>query len=529
MQILFSMLKSRWLYILTAVTALYVLSFFIQFYYPIEEKLFLNQEEIVIEDDSGTLSMSYISFFNDEESEAIILFPDVFFGADHLIPIAKLLSDSINVIIPIYPDVYIDGNKVSQSTASLARLSSTLLDSLDYYPTHVAGQGFGNPVAIDMVSNTPEDLISSYMMLSGIGVQELHFLGYHALNTALYSAINPLLWIAHNLTPHAGWAHQLPVNTQSARFLSSLDQRLMRIKLSEINLPTLILHAENDIHVPLPTAKEHFRIIPQSELFVLNGGHDSIAENPDEWTHEIISFIQKTNHGEATFQSMATTDRVQLANDDFDSSKVTPVEGLSLIIIIGFIFIISLFSEDLAAIGGGLVVASGAINFGHALIGSVSGILMADIILYWMGRRIGSPALKWIPFRWIIKEKDVLWAESMFNSNSMKIIFASRFIPGTRLPTYFTAGMVKADFKLFLFYFILAVSIWAPLLVGLSVLVGTQMLYYLEIYQDYALYIVLAVILLVFLFIKVLMPLTTKKGRREFVVRMIRRKQRWLD
>lgn len=517
------------MYVLIAIISLYVLSFFVQIYYPIEDKPFQNQEEIVIDDSSKLLSISFVSFLNDDEREGIVLLPDVFFGADHLIPTAKELSDSVNVIIPIYPDNYLDGEDISQSSATLARLTTILMDSLDYFPAHVAGHGFGNTVAIDLVSNTSEDLISSYTMISGIGVQELNFLGYHALNTVLYSAINPVLWIIHNLTPHAGWANQLPVNSQSARFLSSLDQRLMRIKLTEINQPTLILHAEKDIHVPLTTAKEHFRIIPQSELVVLDGGHDSIAEKPNEWTAEILSFMQKTVSGEATFQSMATTDRAQLASDDFDSSKMTPVEGLSLIIIIGLIYFISLFSEDLAAIGGGLVVASGAINFGHALIGSVSGILMADVALYWLGRRIGSPALKWIPFRWIIREKDVLWAESMFNSNSMKIIFASRFIPGTRLPTYFTAGMVKADFKLFLFYFILAVSIWAPLLVGLSVIVGTQMLYYLEIYQEYAIYIVLAVILLVFLFIKVMMPLTTRKGRREFAVRMIRRKQRWLN
>lgn len=523
------MLKSRWLYALSAIIGLYVLSFFIQIYFPVENKALYNQQEVIIEDNSTLLSMSYLFFSLDKEKDQVALLPDVFYGADHLIPIAKKLSDSVNVIIPVYPDTFSNGDLISQSTASLARLTLTLLDSLDIFPAHIGGQGFGNAVAIDLVYTTPDDLISSYIMLSGVGVQELNFLGYHTLNTALYSAIHPLLWLTHNLTPHAGWANQLPLNYQSARFLSNLDQRLMRKKLTEINQPTLILHAEKDIHVPLPTAKEHFRIMPHSELIIFEGGHDSIAEKPDKWTKEILSFIQKNNRGEAAYRSMASTDRVQLANDDFDSSKVTVVEGWSLIIIIGLIFFISLFSEDLAAIGGGLVVASGAINFGHALIGSMSGILIADVILYWMGRRIGSPALKWIPFRWIIKEKDVLWAESMFNTNSMKIIFASRFIPGTRLPTYFTAGMVKADFKLFLFYFILAVSIWAPLLVGLSLLVGTQMLYYLEIYQDYALYIVMAAMLMVFLFIKVMMPLTTRKGRREFAVRMIRRKQRWLD
>lgn len=529
MQYSISIPKSRWIYLFTAIVGLYVLSICIQLFFPIEKKPLLYQEEIVINDGTSALSMAYLSLGKNDVNKRVVLLPDVFYKADHLIPIAEKLSDSVNVIIPIYPDVYLNGDQISQSSASLSRLTNTLMDSLDFFPAHIAGQGFGNAVAIDFVNTTPEHQILSYILISGIGVQELNFLGYHALNTSLYSAINPLLWIIHNLTPHAGWAHQLPVNFQTASFLSSLDQRLMRLKLKEVSQPTLILHAQDDIHVPLSTANEHFRIMPHSEITILENGHDSIAENPDAWTSEILSFIYRTSRGETTYRENAVTNRIQLANEDFDTSKMTAVEGWSLLIIIGLIFFISLFSEDLAAISGGLVVASGAINFGHALIGSVSGILIADVILYWMGRTIGSPALKWIPFRWVIKEKDVLWAESMFNTNSMKIIFASRFIPGTRLPTYFTAGMVKADFKLFLFYFILAVSIWAPLLIGLSLLVGTQMLYYMEIYQDYALYIVIAIILLVFLFIKVMMPLATRKGRREFAVRMIPSKQRWFD
>ncbi|MEX0661692.1 MAG: VTT domain-containing protein [Balneolaceae bacterium] len=522
-------IKNRWIYVLFAIIALYVLSSVIQIYFPIESKRLLNQKEITIEHDSKTVSMSYLSFIEGEKNnERIVLLPDVFFGANHLIPIAKKLSDSVDVIIPVYPDTYSNGDQISQSIGSLSKLTTTLLDSLDFFSAHIAGQGFGNAVAIDLISNFEEELILSHIMISGIGVQEVNFLGYHALNTPLYSAVTPLLWGIHHLTPHAGWAHHLPLDFQAARFLSSLDQRQMRDKLTSITQPVLILHAEKDIHVPLSTANEHFRIVPHSELIVFEDGHESISTFSGKWSDQILTFIEKTNRGEAVYRSMATTDRVQLANDRFDPSKMTTVEGWSLIIIISFIFLISLFSEDLSAIGGGLVVASGAISFGHALIGCVSGILFADLILYWLGRRIGSPALKWVPFRWIIKEKDVLWAESMFNTNSMKIIFASRFIPGTRLPTYFTAGMVKADFKLFLFYFILSVIIWAPLLVGLSLLVGTQMLHYLEIYQGYALYIVIAVTLLVFLFIKVMMPLTTRKGRREFAVNMIRRKQRWL-
>jgi hypothetical protein len=53
-------------------------------------------------------------------------------------------------------------------------------------------------------------------------------------------------------------------------------------------------------------------------------------------------------------------------------------------------------------------------------------------------------------------------------------VFASRFMPGTRVPTYFAAGVLRAPFMRFAAWFALACAIWVPLLVGTATWLGTR-------------------------------------------------------
>ena len=519
----------RWYFILAIIGGIYSLSFFIQLVFPIEDKPYLNQESITVELDGEMIDHSYLAYVNSDSDKYILLFPDPFYGIDNLEPLAQNLSDSINVLIPIYPKTTRDGSRVNQSSEKYSRLMASVIDSLELSKVHIAGQGFGNSVAIEFANSQPENRLQSFSMLGGIGVQELNYLGYHVLNSAVYTFIYAGTSVIQYGLPHAGWAQHIGIDMQLARFLSNLDQRNYRRYLNDFDRPTLILHAEEDLHVPFVNALEHHRIIPQSELIRFDGGHDSIFKNSAAYSNEILNFISQISAEQSITRGEAASERIAQSEDEFDSSKREVADGWTLTIAIVLIALISVISEDLAAIGGGLVVASGGIHFGHALFGSLAGILITDVIIYWLGRYVGSPVLRWIPFRWIVKEKDIIWADSMFKNNGLKIIFISRFLPGTRFPTYFSAGIVKANFSLFLLYFLLAIAIWAPLVVGLSVMLGTQMLVFLEIYQDYALYIIVGFVVAMFMLIKLLLPLSTRKGRKEFAFRVIRLKQKYIN
>jgi membrane protein DedA with SNARE-associated domain len=127
----------------------------------------------------------------------------------------------------------------------------------------------------------------------------------------------------------------------------------------------------------------------------------------------------------------------------------------------------------------------------------------------------------------MIKEEDLNRAQNLYDMYGMELLFVARFIPGARFPTYFSAGLLRSKFKIFFTYFALSVAIWTPLLVGITVLIGQPMLEYLTVYQDYAIWILVITILVIYLIFKVGIPLTTVRGRRRLLVKWSRFIQRF--
>lgn len=132
----------------------------------------------------------------------------------------------------------------------------------------------------------------------------------------------------------------------------------------------------------------------------------------------------------------------------------------------------TLVSEDLACIAAGLLVAQGSLRFGPAATACFVGIFSGDLLLVLAGRGLGRPALGLAPLRWWITTAAVARAERWFRRRGPGLILASRFMPGTRLPTYFAAGVLRAPLAPFLGWFFLACALWTPLLVGSAVLFG---------------------------------------------------------
>ena len=196
-------------------------------------------------------------------------------------------------------------------------------------------------------------------------------------------------------------------------------------------------------------------------------------------------------------------------------------------IVIMIIIILSTFiSEDLTCIGAGLLAARGLIGFWPATFACLIGIFIGDMALYAAGRLFGLRAVKKAPFRWFINERDLQKSSQWFKTKGPAIIIATRFLPGSRLPTYFSAGVLKANFWMFAFYFLLAALVWTPLLVGISQLLGNELMRYFSLYQDYALWVFLGAITFLVIMIKFIIPAFSYKGRRLLVSRY-RRLTRW--
>ena len=94
------------------------------------------------------------------------------------------------------------------------------------------------------------------------------------------------------------------------------------------------------------------------------------------------------------------------------------------------------------------------------------GIFFGDLLLYFAGRWLGRPILRWGPVRRFLTDSKVDRASAWLAQRGARVMLASHFTPGLRLPTYFAAGMLRTNFFTFAGYFFLAAAVWTPLLVG---------------------------------------------------------------
>jgi membrane protein DedA with SNARE-associated domain len=134
----------------------------------------------------------------------------------------------------------------------------------------------------------------------------------------------------------------------------------------------------------------------------------------------------------------------------------------------------TLLSEDATCVAAGLLVARGDASFAVAAGGSLFGIFFGDMLLFLAGRFVGRPALRVAPFKWFVRAGDVVRSSEWFEHRGPAVILLSRFLPGTRVPTYFAAGLLETSFIKFSLYFLLAAAVWTPLVVGLAATLGAS-------------------------------------------------------
>lgn len=131
-------------------------------------------------------------------------------------------------------------------------------------------------------------------------------------------------------------------------------------------------------------------------------------------------------------------------------------------------------SEDLTTIFAGLLVADGQLRFWVALVGCTLGIWVGDGLLWVLGRTLGRPALRLPILRRMVQPWQLQRAERWFNKRGLRVVLVSRFLPGSRLPAFFAAGVLGSRAGWFLGWALLAALLWTPLLIGVSVMAAPR-------------------------------------------------------
>jgi len=65
--------------------------------------------------------------------------------------------------------------------------------------------------------------------------------------------------------------------------LESAYEREFKLALTDINVPTLVIHGNKDVIIPMDVGKYIANAIPEAELLILNGvGHVPTMTRPQE-------------------------------------------------------------------------------------------------------------------------------------------------------------------------------------------------------------------------------------------------------
>ena len=399
------------------------------------------------------------------------------------------------------------------------------MDALGIERAHLLGFSMGGGVVLNIADIVPQRVLS-ITMLSAIGVQEAELLGDYHLNHALHGAQLAAIWLWEEGVPAFGLLGHSMLDRSYARNFYDSDQRPLRDILARFEQPMLIIHGRHDVLVPFGAAIEHHRIVPQSEAEFLDDNHFMVFGKGAMLAPKILGFLDRSEQGKALTRAASDAGRLERAALPYDRASIPKAMGITALVLMILIAASTLVSEDLTCIGAGVMVAQGRIDFVAAALACFVGIFVGDVLLFLAGRYLGRSVLGRAPLRWFVRPDDVERSSEWFNRRGIVVIAASRFVPGMRLPTYFAAGLLNTRLVRFSIYFLLAAIVWTPLLVGLSSVLGGEVIKSALLARQNVFVQLLIAGVALYLTVKLAIQMTTYRGRRLLLSKW-RRLRRW--
>lgn len=183
---------------------------------------------------------------------------------------------------------------------------------------------------------------------------------------------------------------------------------------------------------------------------------------------------------------------------------------------IGF-FLATFVLEDAAAIGAGLLLATGGISWPAAFIACFLGIWMGDAGLYALARYAGRGWFERSSLHRFASK--VNRSERWFVERGTSVLIFSRMVPGARLPTYLAAGFLRWPFPRFLLITGAASCVWTIIVLSLAQEFGGQLTGWLGVYK-HAGFILLATGVVLFFTLQLLRRAFLNFNLRRFTTRI---------
>jgi len=436
--------------------------------------------------------------------------------------LAPQLAQRYRVIAPDLPGFGSSTTDVPDySIRAHAHYVVELMDALGIERASLLGFSMGGGVVLNIADIAP-NRVESITMLSAIGVQEAELLGDYHLNHALHGAQLALIWLIREGVPDFGALGHSMLGRSYARNFYDSDQRPLRQFLSQFEQPMLIIHGKRDVLVPVEAAVEHNRLVPQSEAEFLDDNHFMVFGKGAILAPSILDFLDRVEQGKALTRATADPASRARAALPYDRASIPKAIGVTALVLMLLIAASTLVSEDLTCIGAGVMVAQGRIDFAAAAFACFLGIFVGDVLLFLAGRYLGRPALRRAPVKWFVRPEAVERSSAWFNRRGIVVIAVSRFVPGMRLPTYFAAGLLNTNLLRFAIYFLLAATVWTPLLVGLSSLLGAEVIKSALLAKQNALVQVVVAGVVLYVAVKLVIQMASYRGRRLLLSKWLR-------
>ena len=130
--------------------------------------------------------------------------------------------------------------------------------------------------------------------------------------------------------------------------------------------------------------------------------------------------------------------------------------------------------EEVTLIAAGLLLHQGKVQFVPITLVCSIAILLGDSLPYLLGRKMGKRAieLKWVAK--VLHPERFAIVEDKFQRHGSWVVFFCRFLPGIRIPAYFTAGTLRMGYLRFLILDTLGVLISVPTSIWIARAFGGQ-------------------------------------------------------
>jgi membrane protein DedA with SNARE-associated domain len=177
--------------------------------------------------------------------------------------------------------------------------------------------------------------------------------------------------------------------------------------------------------------------------------------------------------------------------------------------------LLTFVQEDIPTVGAALLGTAGSLSWQVGFLGVFLGIWLGDTLLYLLARGLGRPLLQYSWSQRFFDPVAIARSERWFSEKGTALLFTSRFIPGTRLPTYLAAGFLRLPLGQFLSVTGAAVLIWTGGIFVFARIFGSVLLQWSQRWNS-AGWLILPLVLLTMLLLRSFGSSSTSNMRQRF-------------